>query len=351
MDWGEELLRKEFEVVSAVESTSQPIQDKSVWHPQVKHLFEVDSNIPQRSQAWFDLRRGCITASDIASVLPLDDISVKEYAEQFGIPLNSLVKPNGFCNPYSDKQNVILKKCGAGPGFTGNAATEWGTKYEPVAQDFYRKLTNSELLEFGMLVDPENTWIGASPDGITTKGCMLEIKCPLNRQLSDAPPLSYWIQQQIQLQVCKLDMSHFLDCIIVEFVSQRTWEQAMATSMEPSFRFSAVFETPQHAFVYPPWTVQSNDELIQWVNDSRKKFLSEPSLCMIFDFKLIPVPRSCVWFENNAPRLYSVWEEILSLRHAGPAALEEAVLAPPLDVKKKQTKTKANKKMETFFDL
>ena len=74
---------------------------------QVKFLKMVHQPA-QRTTPWYEMRKGMITASDIAAVV-------------------------GEC-PYGNERKVLLKKAGLSKDeFTGNFSTEWGVKYEPIA--------------------------------------------------------------------------------------------------------------------------------------------------------------------------------------------------------------------------
>jgi hypothetical protein len=55
-------------------------------------------------------------------------------------------------------------------------------------------------------------FFGASPDGITDLGVMVEIKCPFRRKITGEVPLQYYHQIQGQLDVCGLKECDFLEC-------------------------------------------------------------------------------------------------------------------------------------------
>ena len=46
---------------------------------------------------------------------------------------------------------------------------------------------------------------------------MLEIKNIVNRTLSGIPKYEYWIQMQLQMEVCNLDYCDFLECKFIEY--------------------------------------------------------------------------------------------------------------------------------------
>ena len=113
------------------------------------------------------------------------------------------------------KEKTILGKCGHNK-FTGNSATRWGQKYEEVACQVYEKRMNYHVDEYGLIPHGVIPFIGASPDGITPEGIMLEIKCPPKREIKEEPPHYYWIQMQLQLEVCDLEICDFEQCTGIE---------------------------------------------------------------------------------------------------------------------------------------
>jgi len=157
---------------------------------QVGKLLSI-KRIEQRTPEWYELRMTMITASDWATAMGQGH--------------------------FNKKEDFILKKCGKGPKFKGNIYTEWGVKYEDVAVRLYELRNKTKVYEFGVLKHPKYPFLGASPDGITVKGIMLEIKCPYSRKITGIVPRHYWMQVQAQLEVCDLSYCDFLECKITEY--------------------------------------------------------------------------------------------------------------------------------------
>lgn len=66
----------------------------------------------------------------------------------------------------------------------GQSAMAHGSKYEDTAVQLYETIYNKKVNTYGLLADPENEVLAASPDGITTDGILVEIKCPYVRYMS-----------------------------------------------------------------------------------------------------------------------------------------------------------------------
>ncbi len=169
----------------------------------------------QRSQEWYDYRFNRITASDMAAAVDL--------------------------NPYEPVESFILKKCDPNFPFRDNATVFHGKKYEPTATMIYEHIYNTRVFEFGALPSDKYTFLGASPDGISSKytldnkfsdrlGTMLEIKCPVSREIhtsgktmGDICPFYYYCQVQQQLICCELDVCDFWQCKLSEYKNRKEY--------------------------------------------------------------------------------------------------------------------------------
>ena len=184
----------------------------------------------QRSQEWLDLRDEMITASDIASA----------------IGDNRYESVDAFI-----KKKVLKTK------WAGNAATAHGTLLEPMVRDLYDARTGRKSHEIGLVRHREHHWLGASPDGVTEDGLLIEIKCPLTRKIEPKVPKHYLPQVQLQLEITDLE-----ECDFVQY------RPASSEGAEP-------------------------------------------------EFVVVRVVRDRSWFENNLPAMRAAWERILKGRAQG----------------------------------
>lgn len=153
-------------------------------HPHVQELFKIPRH-DQRSQEWYQQRRERLTASDVATAIGM--------------------------NPYSSRADLIYKKCGGKDEFKGNAATKHGEKWEDTAIRIYCEKYNDKSFDFGLLPHPIIPFLGGSPDGITAKGVVLEVKCPLQRTIIPGVVPSYYLPQvQIVMECTNLEVAHFI---------------------------------------------------------------------------------------------------------------------------------------------
>ena len=96
-----------------------------------------------------------------------------------------------------------------------NSTLHWGQKYEPLSVLIYEHKYNTQIEDFGCIQHEKYNFVGASPDGINVDvnskryGRMLEIKNIVNREITGIPKKEYWIQMQLQMEVCELDECDF----------------------------------------------------------------------------------------------------------------------------------------------
>jgi len=164
-----------------------------------------------------------------------DDDSQKQGTDEWKALRATRLTASAFSNAvgfWRDGRNALWEeKLGIGIPFTGNEATEWGTKTEDEACEAYAALTNasvSHLLFRALSPDEAELWMGASPDGLvvaaTTDAAeynsevvnnadasdslnsnergILEVKCPFNRgkplEAKPYPKVPWYYVPQVQ---------------------------------------------------------------------------------------------------------------------------------------------------------
>lgn len=142
----------------------------------------------QRSEEWFEARRGKVTASRIGDILKTIKngnwaASRRNYAAQLVTErLTGRVEEN----------------------FYGNESMDWGKDQEPFALEEYKKRTGHQVEAIGFVDHPTIAMAGASPDGLVNDDGLLEIKCliPANHQeilLTGEVKENYVLQMQWQM--------------------------------------------------------------------------------------------------------------------------------------------------------
>jgi putative phage-type endonuclease len=298
-----------------------PLRDKI----QFVKLTKIEG-VVQRSPEWFRLRKGMITASSVASALGKGH--------------------------FNTKNDFIIKKCGKGPKFTGNIHTEWGVKYEDVAVKLYELRNNTKVHEFGIMEHPTYKFIGASPDGISVEGIMLEIKCPPKRKITGIPPRHYWMQMQIQLEVCDLEYCDFLECKITEYsgineyledtkkVKNEIKSNKTLLYTKDGFEKGVVLtfnnKEGENIYFHSELCI-SKDEIDIWYKKTRdmalKKGLIEKKISFWRFNKIscVRVERDRKWFGEVFPQLEEVWNEVEHYKKVGCESLMKKIKKPVVE--------------------
>jgi hypothetical protein len=156
-------------------------------HPAVSKLL-TRTQWAQRTPEWYEVRKGLVTASDAAAIL--------------GIPPFPSFKGD-------PRKETMQKKLTSAP--LRSMAAVHGVKYEQEACDMAMRALGETAIEFGLLVHQDLTWLAASPDGVTTRGFAIEIKCPTKRRIEPGHiPHHYYPQVQVQMEVCDLPATYFI---------------------------------------------------------------------------------------------------------------------------------------------
>jgi len=141
-------------------------------------------NTQQRTPAWFNARKGKLTASNLGALL-------------------------GLCT-WQTRQEVYNRITGAST-FQGNDATEWGCNNEQNAINDYAVATGNVVEPTGLHVHPTYMWIAGSPDGMVGECGMIEVKCPFYKKCPhDKIPPHYYMQMIALLDITKREWCDFV---------------------------------------------------------------------------------------------------------------------------------------------
>jgi putative phage-type endonuclease len=276
---------------------------------------------PQRSPEWFKSRNTRITASEIACCLTLSRELCRTYVGDFNVECFRY-KPDQCMSHYDNKTDYIINKCRTFYGenlFKDSIYTLHGKKYEEIATRLYRREYKTDVWEFGLLQHSRLNWLAASPDGITPNGVMLEIKCPYSRKIEEGvPPIHYWAQMQLQLEVADLDECDFLECEIKELSSESDFiSQIIGNKQDKGLLLNKVNEpaNSETKYIYPPDSLNSCEEYINWSNEvinvyKENKIEIVPIYYFINKWFVVNVKRRKEWFLKAKPYLKETIDQI-----------------------------------------
>jgi len=275
----------------------------------------------QKTPEWYSFRYNLITASNIYKALGSE-------AQR-----NSLIFEK--CKPFS---TVTVENFGCNTESTFH----WGNKYEPLSVLVYEQLFQTKIDDFGCIQHPTYSFIGASPDGINTDigslryGRMLEIKNICNREITGIPKEEYWIQTQLQMETCNLDLCDFFETRFKEFETEEQFHEdtdhdykgvilyfvknTNGMSLEEIATKAGSLNVP--VYKYMPIDCSTEKDSIQlWIENMKK---DNPDLILfsvlywyLDEYSCVLIKRNREWFQAALPALQGTWDTIVKERVDG----------------------------------
>ena len=310
-----------------------PIKNIDILEKKIQGLRELPQPV-QRTPEWYQFRSNLITASN----------AWKAFESQSAI--NQLIYEK--CQPIKPiEQNEDIKIIHS---VNTNTPMHHGQKYEPLSVMLYESMYKTKIEDFGCIQHPLYKFLGASPDGINVDfksdryGRMLEIKNPVSRDITGIPKKEYWVQMQLQMEVCDLDECDFFETKFVEYTDRQSYETDLP--LNPNHKGSIIqFYTKEGIpfYVYRPFDLRTQEDIEQWEEEKITFFESEPycySFTKYIYWKLeqiscVLVLRNQQWFKNNIGQLDKVWkiveqERVTGFQHRAPNKRNSTLGNPPL---------------------
>ena len=275
----------------------------------------------QHTADWYAERSHRLTASEFSQIL--DGRRGALLRQKLAAAPSGFGTPIGISQPDGDMN-----------------ATTWGHRFEPVT----RRIYELEVAGVGTVCDtlgrfthPTTSWLSASPDGVVLSGSragrLLEIKSPKTRKPGDFVPQEYYVQMQIQMEVCDVDVVDFVEAQFAQRhsdlfeVSEQdqdacnhaAWKGRIEVrglledSSTWSYRYTAPVEDLEDA-------VFADDEVTVYP-------VLESSVWWLIALHPRTVLRNKLWWSAIGwPNAQLFWAEVESLRlHQGPVVEEDVI--------------------------
>jgi putative phage-type endonuclease len=274
----------------------------------IKTQLNYLKNIPQpeqRSDEWYIFRGSALTASNIYKIF-VSDYSQSQLIIEKSEPVN--------VNKY---KNTNL-----------SSPMHHGQKYEPVSILYYEFINNTRVSEFGCVKHSKYSYIAASPDGIICDensplyGRMLEIKNVVSREISGIPKMDYWIQMQLQMEVCDLNECDFLETKFTEYLTLEDYLDDISNHHR-GFIMQFCNANGEVHYEYPPFAMSKIDtkEYHTWIEMQLIKNSTKTYVRNIY-WKLeviscVLVLRNKLWFKNIQPSIEIFWNNLIEEKESG----------------------------------
>jgi len=244
--------------------------------------------VKQRSPEWFELRRNCLTASDTGQAM-----NRGHYGNRA-----KLIENKAF------PESVVFNN--------NSPPLKHGTMFESMTARCYTQRNNDiTIYEFGLIPHPTLKCYGASPDGITEMGVLIEIKTPWRRKVSGEIIDQYELQMQGQMAVTGINECDFIDCEMEDMKSESNYKTLSSTSkVDHGIIIEKIYSSE---YVYSPEYLTVL-EAIEWKN---KQNLSN---CKVIYWKMRKIYIERIYFDENrwntelSPAIQQFWDDVIKAR-------------------------------------
>lgn len=256
----------------------------------------------QRTEEWFLFRYNLITASNAFKIFGSD----------------------------AKRNEIICEKCAdfSTESYKSNnidTAMHWGVRYEPISVMYYEYVYNTKVDDYGCIQHDNYKFLGASPDGINTNkasnlyGRMLEIKNPKSRIITGIPKDEYWIQMQLQMEVCDLNYCDFLETKFLEYEDREEFNDDGNFNLTKDGRYKGIIlhfiKNGDSIYEYQPFQCLE-EEFNEWEENIMKQKENEgydwvQNIYWKLDtISCVLVLRNKIWFNNAIKLIANIWDII-----------------------------------------
>ena len=269
----------------------------------IKEKLDYLKNIEQseqRTTEWYNFRYNHLTASNAWKAFEKSESTKNQLIYEKCKPLN--------INKYNSSLN--------------ETPMEWGHKYEPISVKLYENYNNTIISDFGCLPHKTINYLAASPDGIVTGdnnfGRMIEIKNVVSRNITGNPKKDYYIQMQIQMEVCDLNECDFIETKFIEYNSYHDFMNDGEIYLSNDNKKKGIIKVyiknnEKYIYEYLDDTIINTKEKIEeWLDNNNKDELKwyKYVYWKLEIYSCVLVPRSKMWFDLNVTKLNSIWKTI-----------------------------------------
>lgn len=314
--------------------------DYTKYEDQVNYLMDIEQP-EQRTQEWYEFRYNHITGSNAWKLYTTESAKKQLYYEKLApFTVDTTKRTNTSDNPLN-----------------------WGHKYEPITTMLYEYKNKVKIGEFGCIPHKNIPFLAASPDGIVIsqhmKGRMLEIKNVVSREITGIPKMEYYIQMQIQMEVCDLDECDFVETKFLEYDSYYDFMNDKTRHNDDKGMIVVILENNNN-FIYEYSNIGENSEkqLDSFIDSVYEKYKISGDMnsssgshkwfkniyWKLEKYSSVLVQRNKDWFDEAYPYMKEFWNNIIDERKVP----ESHIKYQP---KKRIPKTQNNEKTETNINV
>jgi putative phage-type endonuclease len=255
--------------------------------------------IEQRTPEWYAQMTKIISASELGSL---------------------------FASPRTRAKLVMAKTVEYTPRFQPLAvpsdymsAFDWGIRFEPVVKQIYEAKYGAKIKDLGRMIHPEDERCSASPDGLiyeceavpAYKGRLIEIKCPVSREIDGKIPKDYYAQMQMQLQVTGCKQCEYVEASFASKYNNTPIKEGPAqfSGTIALVRYNEMKGDQEFYYIYSPinipdWEPEIKEgeeivELIPW---------------RLFQLSIQTVLKNEDWWNALKPLINRFWDDVAAAK-------------------------------------
>lgn len=251
--------------------------------------------LEQRTPAWYQQMATVISASELGKL--------------YGSPRERAKLVISKTVPYPDRNQPLAVLSDYMSAF------DWGIRFEPVVKQIYEDKYGTTIKELGRMTHPTDSRCTASPDGLIyhcplnqRTGRLIEIKCPVSREIHETIPKDYYSQMQMQLHVTGLSMCDYVEAVFTSKYNNRDIQDISSTysGFVALIRYAEPKGNQEFYYIYSPLHADAD-----WKPDVKQ----DEEIVEITPWKLKQwneqlVTRNEEWWTALQPALNSFWEDV-----------------------------------------
>lgn len=265
----------------------------------------------QRTAAWYEQMATILSASELGHLFG----SLRERAQ---LVMSKTV-------PYTPRYQPL-----AIPSDT-MSPFDWGIRFEPIVKQIYEDKYGVTLKELGRLQHLSEPRCSASPDGLVyhcpnniRTGRLIEIKCPVTREIDGTIPKDYYSQMQMQLQVTGLMHCDYIEAVFASKYNNNILKEGPSyyNGYIAVIRYAEIKGGQEFYYIYSPINV------VDWNPDIQEgEEIVEITPWKLMQWSEQLVTRNEGWWQALRPIMDSFWEDVEKAKR-GEFTIPESKRAP-----------------------
>ena len=195
------------------------------------------------------------------------------------------------------------------------SAFDWGIRFEPVVKQIYEYRYGVMVKELGRMHHPVDPRCTASPDGLVyhcpkreRMGRLIEIKCPVTREVDGVIPKDYYTQMQMQLHVTGLNHCDYIEAVFASKYNNMDVKEGpgLYSGQIALIRYSERKGNQEFYYVYSP--LHCGEDWVPPLAEGEELVELIPWRLMLWSEQ--GVKRNEEWWISLQPMIHAFWEDV-----------------------------------------